>query len=548
MRTFVVGAIIAAVAATPALAQDAAHFQQCDGYPKPRKSNDGIIVSAGGWVGIGRGAQDIRRGNTGTFAPLAIAACERALADPLLKPEYVIRRANLLQAKAYHQVTLEAWDDALATLASIDAVGLDTADPLYQRGIGLGNRLLRALVFVKLDRDAEALAEIESIERDRPYSVSARNTTLKLRLMIAPDLDNHIALLRELAPIHPGAAFEGFMTSLSFGRLEDAVDFGSGLAFDLPSNRGNWTVAGEDLFELQVIEAQAEFDGAFAYALAATGDLEGAATRLLAARARLETIMAPLPPPLSGRRHRKSVIREHEQRIAFGERGKAVLGRWERLTALRREAPDLNLEGLFTRISDFPQGSIPVLPDIVARLGQEEEATRAEVVRGLLELLQQQRTAEAAIDTDKFMSALPRPEIPATQVKFRRAADGWMSNHGGFTRREMDGADDWTIRFEDNYASHGTVEEFSMLAAATEARDRGYDGILLQSRRLLERTTNTYGMYSSGSYNSGREAQLRIRMVKRAELPQDLAGSEWRVLDVAKVLADLSGLPTRPES
>jgi hypothetical protein len=221
------------------------------------------------------------------------------------------------------------------------------------------------------------------------------------------------------------------------------------------------------------------------------------------------------------------------------------LDRWERLIALRREAQQLDLEQLFTRIMEFPAGGVPVLADFVARIG-EEEAVKAGVLQGLLETLQQQRMAEAAIDRSKFMSVLPRPETPETQVRFRRAADGWMSSHGGCTRREMDGPDDWTIRFEDNVASHGTVEEFSLLAAAEETLKHGYDGFVIQSRRIVERTTHgTYYGTVVSTTNSGREARLRIRMIRSGELPSDLAGAEWRIVKAGEIQANLANLPTQ---
>ena len=520
------------------------YFENCDGYPSPTKKADGIIT--GSWLfGLASRKEDIRRGGY-TVSTLGVSECDRALTDPALKPEYVLRRANLLQAKAFYQANNGAHDEALATLASIEQLGLDTADPLFKRGLGLGNRLLRAFIFGQTKQSAQALAEIEAIERERPYGAGLRDTTMKLRLMVDSGLENHIQLLRELAPINPIAAFDGFYTALAFGRFDDAVQFAAGLSLDLPRTRGNWTVEGETEFEYRRIELQAEFDGALSYVLLAEGDVEGSGRRLVAAKERLDVAMAPPPPPPEGRALKKSVQRDFDQRVAFGNKGLEALERWRTLMILRTDAPQLDGQALFARISHFPPGSVPVLPDLLSRLGREQPAAIEEAVREFLAIMHEERIRAVALNSDEFLSLLPRPEIPATQVKLKRAGDGYFLSDSGYSRREMDGPDDWTIRFTDDLASAETVEEFGLLAAAEETVKRGYDGFLIQSRRVLERVTNlvSYGSVVDTT-NSGREAQLRIRMVRGSDRPGELAGTEWRVLRPKEIIAGLDGLPTR---
>ena len=500
----------------------------------------------GSWLfGLAAANEDIRRGGF-TVSALRLAECERALADPVLKPEFRLRRANLLQAKAFYQANNDQYEEALETLSTIERLDLETADPLFQRGLGLGNRLLRIFILALSNRNIEALGAIETIERERPYALQVRDTTMKLRLMIDPALANHLVLLREVAPTNPLAAFEGFSMALAFGRLEDAREFGSGITLDLPRTRGGWTVQGEATLEYDRIEVQAQLDGAMAYVLAATGDLEGAGRRLQAAREALEVAMTAPPPPAEGRRQRQSVVTDYEMRVKMGERGRAIVDRWQQLMALRAEAPTMNLEMLFSRLSGFPQGSVPVLADLVGQLGREDQAAVEQVVSGLLERLHEERINGARLDRDQFLASLPRPETSATQVKFKCAGDGYFLSDNGYSRREMDSPDDWTIRFTDNLASRDTVEEFGMLAAAEETLKRGYDGFVILSRRVLERTTNNmyYGTVVS-SFNSGREAQLRIRMVRGNELPADLVGAEWRIVSAADIKTGLANLPTQ---
>ena len=545
MRVGVIAALALACGHGSAWAADGpGYFKNCDGYPAPTRRGDGIVTGSTLW-GLGSSTQDIRRGDY-TIAALGLAECDRALADPMLKPEFVLRRANLLQAKAFYQANADRHDEALATLASIEQLGLDANDPLFARGTGLGNRLMRIFVLALADRNTEALAAIEAVERERPYAAILRDTTLKLRLMIDPSLPNHMVLLREAAPTNPAAAFQGFTVALAFGRLEDAVEFGSGLTLDLPRTRGRWTVQGEGTIEYDRIELQARIDGAMAYALAATGDLEGAGRRLQAAREALEIAMAPPPPPPQGRRQRDSVVNDYQMRLKMGDRGKEILDRWQQLMAVRVEGPALGLAELTERIQSFPTGSVPVLADLIGQLGQEEKSVIEQVVVALLGRMHEERLNEIKLDPDAFLELLPRPETPATQVRFKRSGDGYFLGDNGYSRREMDGPDDWTIRFTDDLASRETVEEFGMLAAAEETLKRGYDGFVIQSRRVLERTTRNmyYGTVVSTT-NSGREAQLRIRMIHGDELPADLRGAEWRIVRPVEIKAALAHLPTQ---
>jgi hypothetical protein len=62
------------------------------------------------------------------------------------------------------------------------------------------------------------------------------------------------------------------------------------------------------------------------------------------------------------------------------------------------------------------------------------------------------------------------------------------------------------------------------------------------SRRSAELTTNVIGMYgvSGGSYASGYEAQLRVRLVNSTALPPELAGTEYRVIPASLIIDDMS--------
>ncbi len=526
----------------------APHFKECDGYKRPTKKGDGL--NSGSFLfGLAKRSEDIRRGSTSTDPEQGVEACRKALADPLLKPQFKERRASLMQALAFHQLALFSFEDAMTTLDEIEAFDTGVDPVLYARGIGLGNRLLRSYGLIKEERFGEAMAELDAIDAMRPYSVSTLRTTDKLRLMLDDRLDHQIERLKKRAPIDPAANAMGFLLALEFSRFDDAITFGSGMEFELPRSKGNWRISGESQLNYQLISIRATFAAGLAYALAATGDEAGATAALLDAREQLDLAMAPPPPRKNGKKQKKSVLRDYEQRKANGERGLTTLDLWTELIQLRKDAPDLDLDQLLQRFEGLPSSPGPVMIDIISLAGEAELGDRAELVSKLLELAHARRTREFDLSVFNLIRLLPHAEAPENQVRFKRGGDGYFLTDNGFSRREMDSEDDWTIRFTDDTATAATVEEFSIIAAAQEAKKRGYDRLLLQSSRTVQRTTNIYGAYgvSYGSQNSGREAQLRVRFIKSDAIPAELAGSSWRMLDVNTLISNLSNLPQRPQ-
>jgi hypothetical protein len=63
---------------------------------------------------------------------------------------------------------------------------------------------------------------------------------------------------------------------------------------------------------------------------------------------------------------------------------------------------------------------------------------------------------------------------------------------------------------------------------------------VILSRRSAELTTNVVGMYGGGSYASGYEAQLRVRLGNATALPPELAGMEFRLLSAHLIIDDMA--------
>src|SRR5439155_25446073 len=154
------------------------------------------LTSSSWMFGLGSVAADQRRLKT-SFGAEGIVTCDSALANPRLQPQFAMRRAHLLQARAIHQIAAGKFDDALQSLVQSDASGASEAP--FQDSIGQGNRALRALAYHGLGRKAEAEASLVDLERRRPYATSQQQLALRVRLQFEDERGAQMALLKSLA-------------------------------------------------------------------------------------------------------------------------------------------------------------------------------------------------------------------------------------------------------------------------------------------------------------------------------------------------------------
>jgi hypothetical protein len=533
--------VLAALSPAAAMAQD---FVTCDGYDDPRTKSDGMTTSSLLW-GLARANADIRQTRKGQLDANGVAACDRALADPKLLPAYQLRRAHLLQAKALHQIASNATAQALATLDQSDATGAGLDGTGFRDSIGLGNRAVRAWALIDLGRKAEATKEIEAIEAARPYAPSMLSLANKLRLRLDSGLTAHLALLKQRAVRDPAALLTYFILALENDKLDAVAAVGDGLVLDIPRNHGGWTVQGDADLQYELIAGRAEFAGAYSYALAATGKPERAAAAIARARQDLTEAMVPPPPPEPGRTLSKATVRDFQQRTEQGTKGGEALDLWSRAIEIRRQAAGQTPDQLLTAVKTLPRGRLPINADLLRQLkpAKPDEARMiGEVIARIDADEDRRRVAALNLDLIALRNALPRPETAAMQPRFKHAGDGYFLSDNGFSRRKLEDPNSWTVRFTHDLASKATVEELALLSAATLARREGFDGLLVQSRRTLERTTHVTSYYSGSSdVPSGNEAQLNVLLVKGGALPEEFSDAGWRVLSADAIISDLSG-------
>lgn len=163
-----------------------------------------------------------------------------------------------------------------------------------------------------------------------------------------------------------------------------------------------------------------------------------------------------------------------------------------------------------------------------------------------------------AAEPDKFdlaelMRLLLRPEAAALAPKFVAAGRNVRTLNGfDYGLRNADGL--IAVSFGSLRASPAMAEEAVLLAAALEARRKGMDSLLIESREMRRRSTASSTDLNVGSNNwrapvcggiggdgwsSGYEAVIAVRMLSSAALPADVEASRWRLVAADKVIAAL---------
>lgn len=541
MRAITIAAAAAALlVAGPAPAADKKDWQACDGYPAPSKKADGITT--GSWLfGLASSDAEYRRHQTAIGAA-GLAACERVLSDPLLAA-YWLRRAHLLQAKALHLLADNKDEPALAALKASDEAAAPHRDPLFADSVGLGNRALRALALHRLKRGDEARAELAAIETKRPWSNTLRSLSRSISLLYDNDLDSYFDALTRAAPHDPNILDSLFRLSILYGRLDQARPLYNQISLDLPRGKRSWQITGVAEHKYEKISERADLAGAMVYLLTAAGKADEAAALLAEAR---EDIRDATEPPVPNDRGDilKPAREDYQKRLAAGQKGMKLLDAWQEAVGLRRLATEKSWTELLPELDARLPKETPVMIDLLLASRDDSDPakpTAKAAAAQLSAMLDSGRRKSLALKYSDLARMLPRPETLRQRPRYKKAGDGIITDdaNGLSIKREKD-SEAVSISYGSTLASPAMVEELGMLAAATKAREAGKDSFLIESRMMIQRTTNNY-YYSTmvSSVPSGHEVRMRILPVSSAAIPAGLEPARWRLIDANKVYADL---------
>lgn len=519
-------------------------FRMCDGYPSPSKKADGM--TQGTWLyGLASRTEDVRR-RQNSFGADEAESCGRALADPLLLPQFWLRRGHLLQARGMHLIEAGDLERAVLSFAESDAIGVAQNDLFFGESVGLGNRVLRALAYFRMGKRDAALAELDAVDKARPYAADIRRLTRAVRLDNLTDLKARRALLMASVPMDPNVLGQLFWIAMFCSDFDQAAALAPQVSFDVPVGRGDWQIEGANDRKYERIERRAEVAGAAPYALAATGKAEAAKAAMARAREDIEAVIVAPPPPKPGKKLKPAVVNDYERRKRHGATASDALDTWDAAISLMQRAPGMIFDAVGTAIRDAKLRDSPALLHILGRVKPESQSDIA-MQRRVITNLEERRDRELdsiwKVSFADLVKMLPRPERLKMKPTYRPAGDGFfLSDATGFYVKREAHSPYINVRFGSDVASRAMVEELGMLAAAFQARKLGKDSFLIDSRMIIQRTVNVYSYYGGlqSSYPNGNETRLRVLPVNAAELPASLEHSRWRLVRVADVIPALN--------
>lgn len=527
-----------------------ASFAPCDGYLTPDKATDNYIHGSV-LLGVGTGTYDFHPNEKLPLGAAGVVACDVALASPLLRPEFTLRRHHLLVAKAMHLVAAGRPGDALPVLDSARNLSLDVPALLRARSFAIEEKSIRAYALIKLGNVDAAEPLIADVAAARPYAPSVQRLADMLRTMSAEAsgkmtvTDVRISNALRGGGLDPSRLAPAMMAALGQGRMSDVVKLGSGLTMTTPSAQGSWQEVGS-LDKNQTIGIRQLIAGITAYAEAAIGKASEAEARL----AQLESEIAreaALPPPAEwspsflgmgkSKQQVASEVAAYQRYATSLAEARNGLQNWRKLIALRGNARTLSKEEVINQlVKAVPQASLTIADVLSQSPALDNDAGRAEIasMRAISARALPDRTSPSAL-----LQLMPRPETPETQPKSSGPRTGFFQfgPTAGATRVELPGGQRWDIHFSHKLASAATVEEIALMNAALLAKEKGCGRFLLETRRTYERELRT--QYDA-SY-AGRDGALRVWLVcDDKPLPPELAGAEWREMAVDPIYDRLS--------
>lgn len=558
MKVCVWGAALAALATTSAPAGAAnplvssftpSQWAACDGYGRPTQNGDGMTKEALGFLGVftgGPSAGNTFRSTPPTFGDAGVQACTAVLTDGGLRPQFWARKVSLLRARAIHQLAGGHSDAAMADLQAAEAAAQAPGDPYYQRSLGLGIKLVRALALERQDRHAEAQAIASEVMAARPWN---RSTVIALFATIADEraIINGEPLLVAIARLQPKQIDSIFSDAMRTRDFRRAVQIYPNLVPPTKVlDRGIYGIEQEiQVARNEAVESlfKALRRASLAYAQAASGDAPSARSSLTAAEQELKELAEPLPKLVPGTKEgRKARIRRaiNGAIVAAGKDAADQLARWRFMTELRLQlsagqapssAPDL--------LRILPNG--PGL-DLLITLEEHGNKEAAPFIEALQKRLEPARMPSKD-QIELLFEALPHAEIAERIATYRKAQSPlavalWGGASGFRTKANPDGST--TISFTGEKSSGSVVEEMALLRAADFTRAMGKSAFVIISRADFQRslTTSIYGV-AGRAMPTGYTTELTIQPVDSINPPEPYRSAPWRMIDAAKVVDSL---------
>ena len=569
IATACLGGLALFAAAGPATAQNGmSTFSNCDGYGMPASGGDGMTEYANVWGIFNLPGYGTTARTTANYGDAALGQCDAALSDAKLKPEFWMRRVNLLRARALHN--LERGDPA-AALIDLDRAAAAVqvpGDPFYSRSLGLSLDLTRAYA-LRQQGNAEDSARIAMAAwSKRPYT---RSLAVGGLFVIGegsqrPEAE---AMRQAVSRFQPSANTRIYVDLIEQRRWNEAIGLYPQIRPPLSQKRVNGYGGAYDLRYADSYKDgmfRITYAGTHAYALAATGRYADARAALEHARVTLnwavETPQAPQPRKPGGKVP-KDRLAEHEREVARRQRlerdGRKLLEVWTTFVEQRILVGEGKIEEVFLSLGRqaVPQDELGVefIDALLAKLPPAETAA-IDGLKALRARIDQPPSAERTTPEDSIKALfdyLPDPETSARLPRYKKSAV-LFGSVDGFTvtprDRPMIGeAETVSIRFRGVAAPAVVVEEMAILKAADLAREKGVTGFVILDRDDVSHSvTSTYYGVPLRTDPNGYETTLTVALVDLAKPAAPFDGATWRIIDANAVYDALSPIYIRPET
>ncbi|NCP12072.1 MAG: hypothetical protein GW859_09000 [Sphingomonadales bacterium] len=465
-----------------------------------------------------------------------LRACDALLAMPVAPTIRADNRAVVLQRRALALIALDDPAMALDAVTQSETIGRTQGNPLFADSTGIGNGLIKAYILGQYGRTPEALDLLTELRARRPYSTSIMGPIDRMEAFLADDIERLMDARIKRAPIDPNSLRSLIPLYVLRGELDQAAAIGDQVSLIDPPLHGSWSlIDGPSQGEQQ--SQRAAFQMMHAYALAATGEAARAEQIIADVRADIVAFLGTSPFEKS-RVPSPTKLREYSERKRGAEAANKIVDDWATGIALRTEAQMLSREEFLAA----HQKELPEDPLLGIDLMRTLAAHQGEVSADIKDALERSQNGigHMLIDIDraKLFDMIPDAESPPLVPKFASSASKWLFNDGsGYSQDKEDNGNIRTVRYETMMGTIPIVEEMMLLAVANYARSEGKDSFVILSNRSMKRVyVNGFGGTTGAA---GFEAQVRVRLLNRTNLPDDLQPSEARIITVDEIWTEL---------
>ncbi len=460
-----------------------------------------------------------------------LRACNAALFRPSGVDEHWSKPSQIHQQLAFLFYSDARYPEALSALEDSDKLGEDRNDFLFDNSVKLGNNLLRALIFNKMGKQAEAFALLDSLRKKRPYAISIIRRIEAVQNAIIGDPKQNFARMDGRLKLEPDLIQYQMTLKIANGDLQAAYDLSNKVfVVDDPAEWGDESKLDPVYRQLSKKNEHELLRAYLAAAISNTAESE----RLIA-KVKSDTTAyvgdGPQPEKPGGRVTKKQQ-QAYDQRKKFGNWALDSIDRWILAIKIRKDAATLDGGTFLQAIVKDRILHLPIGIDLRRQLKFADPTLKEANDKGMAEI----NDIAQSVLSDIRSEDLQNIKIPAEYLdqvpKFGKSV---IFKSAGYSQVADNYQGTHLVRFKSFSASQAMAEELALRTAALITRETGKDSFVIRAQKTITRTIQYYGARRD-TLDSGYEIQLRITM-----LDANSDHSQWqdRIINAQTILDHL---------